>query len=195
MENAQLPVNLFFWALAAAPIVVLLIIPAILFERDEPYMAYGTMGGEGQPQTHAAIVTRLVDFGYDVQQAIEAPRWLMGRTWGASAQDLSLEGRIPDEVIRELRSRGQPVKVLEDWNVLQTQGINTLFFTGVNTDQCVTTTMEDAYFHDYNALLLSDAASTSSPDYCKDAVVFNAKNRWGFVADTERFAEARPFEE
>ncbi len=72
--------------------------------------------------------------------------------------------------------------------------INTLFFTGVNTDQCVTTTMEDAYFHDYNALLLSDTTSTSSPDYCKDAVVFNAKNCWGFVADTSRFANAEVFE-
>jgi gamma-glutamyltranspeptidase len=33
-------------------------------------------------QSQAALVTRIVDFGYDVQQAIEAPRWLMGRTWG-----------------------------------------------------------------------------------------------------------------
>jgi oxamate amidohydrolase len=83
---------------------------------DEPYLVYGTMGGEGQPQTHAALVTRLVDFGYDVQQAIEAPRWLMGRTWGTESRDLSLEGRIPDEVMRELELRGQPVKMLPDWD-------------------------------------------------------------------------------
>lgn len=92
------------------------LIPAMLFRDDKPYLVYGTMGGEGQPQTHAALVTRLVDFGYDIQQAIEAPRWLMGRTWGAESQDLSLEGRITDEVIRELDLRGQPIKMLNDWN-------------------------------------------------------------------------------
>jgi oxamate amidohydrolase len=92
------------------------LIPAMLFQDDEPYLVYGTMGGEGQPQTHAALVTRLVDFGYDVQQAIEAPRWLMGRTWGTQSRDLSLEGRIGDEVVRELELRGQPVKMLAEWD-------------------------------------------------------------------------------
>lgn len=49
------------------------LIPAMLHRNGEPYLIYGAMGGEGQPQTHAAIVTRVIDFGYDVQQAIEAP--------------------------------------------------------------------------------------------------------------------------
>jgi gamma-glutamyltranspeptidase/glutathione hydrolase len=88
----------------------------MLLRGDEPYLVYGTMGGEGQPQTHAALVTRLVDFGYDVQQAIEAPRWLMGRTWGTESRDLSLEGRISDEAVRSLELRGQPVKMLPDWD-------------------------------------------------------------------------------
>ena len=92
------------------------LIPAMLYEGDEPRLVYGTMGGEGQPQTHAAMVTRLVDFGYDVQQAIEAPRWLMGRTWGTESRDLSLEGRVSDAVVRELRRRGQPTRMLTDWN-------------------------------------------------------------------------------
>jgi oxamate amidohydrolase len=92
------------------------LIPAMLLRGDEPYLVYGTMGGEGQPQTHAALVTRIVDFEYDVQQAIEAPRWLMGRTWGPESRDLSLEGRIPDGVMRELEMRGQPIKPLTNWN-------------------------------------------------------------------------------
>lgn len=62
------------------------------------------------------MVSRIVDFGYDVQQAIEAPRWLMGRTWGTKVQDLALEGRISDLVVNELKRRGQPVKPVEDWN-------------------------------------------------------------------------------
>ena len=92
------------------------LIPAMLHRRARPYLVYGSMGGEGQPQTHAAMVSRIVDFGYDVQQAIEAPRWLMGRTWGTKVQDLALEGRISDLVVNELKRRGQPVKPVEDWN-------------------------------------------------------------------------------
>ncbi|UPG72075.1 gamma-glutamyltransferase [Roseomonas gilardii subsp. gilardii] len=92
------------------------LIPALLMRDGMPYLAFGSMGGEGQPQSHAALVTRIVDFGYDVQQAIEAPRWLMGRTWGTQSRHLSLEGRISDEVARELKRRGQPVQMVTDWN-------------------------------------------------------------------------------
>jgi oxamate amidohydrolase len=81
------------------------IIPAMMLQDGQPVLAYGTMGGEGQPQTQAALVTRRIHFGYDVQQAIEAPRWLMGRTWGTESSSLSLECRISDEVARELTRR------------------------------------------------------------------------------------------
>lgn len=91
------------------------IIPAMLMRDGEPVMAFGTMGGEGQPQTQSAMLTRVLDFGYDVQQAIEAPRWLSGRTWWTESQDLFLEGRIGDEVGRELKLRGHPVKWVSDW--------------------------------------------------------------------------------
>lgn len=89
--------------------------PAMLFKDGKPYLVYGTMGGEGQPQTQAAIVTRIVDFGFSVQDAIEAPRWLHGRTWGASSNDLKIEGRVPQSVTDELVKRGHPVKVVEDF--------------------------------------------------------------------------------
>lgn len=92
------------------------IIPAMLMKDGKPVLAYGTMGGEGQPQTQAAMLTRILDFGYDVQQAIEAPRWLMGRTWGTASGNLWLESRIPDETIRELKLRGQPVAIVAPWD-------------------------------------------------------------------------------
>lgn len=90
------------------------LIPSILLKDGEPWLVYGTMGGEGQPQTQAALVSRIVDFGYDVQEAIEAPRWLFGRTWGEESKSLSLEGRIPDGVATELQRRGQPVAMARD---------------------------------------------------------------------------------
>ncbi len=92
------------------------LIPAMLLRDGRPVLAYGTMGGEGQPQTQAALVTRLVDFGYDVQQAIEGPRWLMGRTWGTSNTSLSLEARIDGDVVGELGRRGHPVQILPAWD-------------------------------------------------------------------------------
>jgi gamma-glutamyltranspeptidase len=92
------------------------LIPGLMTRNGKPYLAFGSMGGEGQPQSHAALTTRIIDFGYDVQQAIEAPRWLMGRTWGTRSRNMSLEGRIPDGVVRELKRRGQPVQMVTDWN-------------------------------------------------------------------------------
>ena len=92
------------------------IIPAMALHNREPVLLFGTMGGEGQPQTQAAILTRMVDFGFDVQEAIEAPRWLYGRTWGEKSRTLKLEGRVPDGVVAELKRRGQDVEMLEDWS-------------------------------------------------------------------------------
>ncbi len=89
--------------------------PAMLFRNGKPYLIYGTMGGEGQPQTQAALVTRIVDYGFSVQEAIDAPRWLHGRTWGASSNDLKIEGRVPENVTAELAKRGHPVNVVDDY--------------------------------------------------------------------------------
>ena len=88
----------------------------MLLDGGQPVLAFGSMGGEGQPQTQAAMLTRIIDFGYDVQQAIESPRWLMGRTWGTTSSDLRLESRIGDQVARELTRRGHPVRTDAAWS-------------------------------------------------------------------------------
>ncbi len=90
--------------------------PALITRSGDPWLVYGTMGGEGQPQTQAALVTRLIDFEYNVQQAIEAPRWLFGRTWGDESRSLSLEGRIPDNVVAALERRGQQVAMARKYD-------------------------------------------------------------------------------
>lgn len=92
------------------------IIPAMMLKDGKPYMLYGSMGGEGQPQTQAAMVTRVIDFGYNIQQAIEAPRWLHGKTWGEDSETFKLEGRISDNIFDELEKRGQMVERLADWS-------------------------------------------------------------------------------
>ncbi|CAN5230942.1 gamma-glutamyltransferase family protein [soil metagenome] len=65
--------------------------PALARFDDGRTMAYGTMGGEGQPQTQAAIFTRYARYGIGLQEAISAPRWLLGRTWGEQSTTLKIE--------------------------------------------------------------------------------------------------------
>ena len=91
------------------------LIPAMLLKDGRPAMIFGTMGGEGQPQTHAMLMTRVLDFGMDVQEAISAPRFLLGRTWGEASQALMLEGRFGPETVRRLQARGHPVVVAGAW--------------------------------------------------------------------------------
>ncbi len=92
------------------------LIPAMLLKDDRLFLVYGTMGGEGQPQTQSALVSRIVDFGFGLQESIEAPRWLYGRTWGMTATDLCLEARVPEPVVEGLRHRGHPVRVVGAWD-------------------------------------------------------------------------------
>jgi gamma-glutamyltranspeptidase/glutathione hydrolase len=73
-------------------------------------MVYGAMGGEGQPQTQAALFTRYALFGEDLQNAISAPRWLLGRSWGESSSALRLESRFPAELFAALIEAGHPVE-------------------------------------------------------------------------------------
>ncbi|MGV7209142.1 gamma-glutamyltransferase family protein [Oxalobacteraceae bacterium A2-2] len=90
--------------------------PALARLKDGRTLAYGTMGGEGQPQTQAAIYTRHVLFGQDMQAAINAPRWLLGRTWGADSTNLKLEGRWPPELVRQLERAGHEVELVADYS-------------------------------------------------------------------------------
>jgi len=79
-------------------------------------MVYGTMGGDGQPQTQAAVFSRYAVFGQPLQRAVSAPRWLLGRTWGSMSETLKLESRFPAAVSDELRRRGHEVEVLTEFD-------------------------------------------------------------------------------
>lgn len=90
--------------------------PFMLLRDGRPVLVAGTMGGEGQPQTLVALTTRVLDLGLGVQAAVEAPRWLYGRTWGARTRALSIEARFDARVAEELRERGHQVQVIEPWS-------------------------------------------------------------------------------
>jgi len=89
--------------------------PSLARLDDGRTLAYGTMGGEGQPQTQAAVFTRHVLFGQNLQAAVSAPRWLLGRTWGDVSTNLKLEGRVPEATVEALRRAGHDVQVVADY--------------------------------------------------------------------------------
>lgn len=86
--------------------------PAAARLADGSSLVYGTMGGEGQPQTQAAVFTRHVHFGQTLQQAVTAPRWLLGRTWGADSTTLKLESRFGPELVDCLAAAGHRVETV-----------------------------------------------------------------------------------
>jgi len=87
--------------------------PALALFDDGRTLSYGTMGGEGQPQTQAAILSRY-RLGSDLQAAVSAPRWLLGRTWGDVSTTLKLESRFPTELVGQLRQAGHIVEQLDE---------------------------------------------------------------------------------
>lgn len=90
--------------------------PAMAQLADGGSMVYGTMGGDGQPQTQATIFNRVLRFGDHPQQAIERPRWLLGRTWGQTSDSLKLESRFDPAVITELQALGHEVETIAAWD-------------------------------------------------------------------------------
>lgn len=80
--------------------------PAMALLKNGRHMVYGTMGGEGQPQTQAVTFARYAMFGHDLQDAISAPRWLLGRTWGENSTNLKIESRFDPKILRALKRAG-----------------------------------------------------------------------------------------
>src|SRR5690625_76344 len=84
-----------------------------------PELVVGAMGGDGQPQTQATLITRVLDGGMNVQEAIDEPRWLLGRTWGEKHNGLRLEGRYGEEIIAQLEQLGhENISLIEDYSDL-----------------------------------------------------------------------------
>jgi gamma-glutamyltranspeptidase/glutathione hydrolase len=88
--------------------------PALAILNDGRVVAYGTMGGEGQPQTQSAFFTRYVDFQVPLGEALDRPRWILGRTWGSTITNLRLESRFSEEVVDRLRRAEHDVQVLSE---------------------------------------------------------------------------------
>jgi gamma-glutamyltranspeptidase / glutathione hydrolase len=84
------------------------IIPAFM-EKAGVRIGFGIMGGFNQPQAHAQFVANIADFGFNIQEALEAGRFTKGTFLGC---DVSIESLVPDNVRRELTALGHQLNVV-----------------------------------------------------------------------------------
>lgn len=90
------------------------LMPALAFRDGRPWLVFGTMGGDGQAQTHLQLLTRVIDDGRDIQEAIDAPRWFVSPAdWSVEA-----ESRIAADVLIGLSRRGHAVRGVDAFDGL-----------------------------------------------------------------------------
>lgn len=95
------------------------LIASMGFRDNRLWSVLGCMGADGQPQIHLQTYVAMLDFGCDIQEALETPRWLSGRfALGESRDTLHIESRFPRETIQELYRRGHHLNRWGPWNEL-----------------------------------------------------------------------------
>ncbi len=97
--------------------------PGLVLRGGEPWLAYGTPGGDQQEQWANHVLVRHVDRGLDLQAAIDAPEWHTDHLIssfaprGVKLRSLAVESRFGDDVVAELRRRGHDVAVSAPWSL------------------------------------------------------------------------------
>lgn len=92
--------------------------PAYAKCHDGREICYGTMGGDGQSQTQAAIFTRYMFKQIGLSEALNQGRWLLGRAWGDKEHNLKIEADIAQPLINELTQRGHAIEIVNACNEL-----------------------------------------------------------------------------
>jgi oxamate amidohydrolase len=88
--------------------------PALAVLADGRIMAYGTMGGDAQPQIQAALFSRHAGFRIPLAEALDRPRCVLGQTWGAPHASLLVEAGFDEAVIERLSAAGHDVERLAE---------------------------------------------------------------------------------
>jgi gamma-glutamyltranspeptidase len=88
------------------------LIAALATRDDRPLFGFATMGANGQAMFHTQVLTNLIDYGMDMQEAIERPRFLIGAFLpGDPADAIHIESRIGARVLNALARKGHPLKI------------------------------------------------------------------------------------
>src|SRR5205085_8348714 len=95
------------------------IIPAFM-ERGETHIGFGIMGGANQPLAHAQFVSNMVDYGMNIQAALEAPRFTVAGNQVSC--DIVIESRVKPEVLQALQEKGHKLQVRKEYTALMGRG-------------------------------------------------------------------------
>ena len=129
---------------------------------------------------------------------VQAGRLLMRDQWnsglygplvGVWEEGRKLEGGREDVWIHKNRMSALWGDKTALGDFLEKQGVRSLLFAGVNTDQCVGGTLQDAFSKGFDCVLLADAAGTSSPAFAQEGIEYNAQKSWGFLTSCGEFAK------
>jgi gamma-glutamyltranspeptidase/glutathione hydrolase len=88
------------------------IIPGFM-QRGDLHMGFGIMGGANQPLAHAQFVSNVVDYGMNLQQAMEAPRFFKDTPSGC---DVAIESRVPESTLRKLAQMGHSITLRAEYS-------------------------------------------------------------------------------
>ncbi|XP_026753578.1 oxamate amidohydrolase proenzyme-like [Galleria mellonella] len=86
--------------------------PAAARLNDGRLIVYGTRGGDGQPQTQAALFHRYVVQGLNLQKAVSTPRWVYGDTLQKHVTTVKIEDRFDEDTIKYLKNKGHVIELL-----------------------------------------------------------------------------------
>ena len=96
--------------------------PTLAMKDGEPYMVFGSPGGDSQDQWALQFLLNVLEFGMSLQEAVEAPTFSTGHFPGsfyprtARPGSLSVEGRVPESVLDELVARGHALNAASEWS-------------------------------------------------------------------------------
>lgn len=109
---------------------------------------------------------------------------------GSKAAEITPELRAEESDVHVDKHRISGFQDTELDSILRNLDIKTLLFAGVNMDQCVQCTLQDASFLGYDCIMLEDCVATSSPDFCREAALYNVRRCFGFVSASEALMSA-----
>lgn len=132
---------------------------------------------------------------------VNAGRVMMKGTWNtalhgplADAYEEGKKAARPDVWIHKNRNSGLWNEKSAFGEYLKKEGLRTLLFSGVNTDQCVGATLQDAHAQGFDTIMLKDGCGTDSLPYAKATYEFNCARSWGFLTSCKALAKAAELE-
>ncbi|MHA3051762.1 pyrimidine utilization protein B [Acinetobacter sp. ANC 4640] len=154
----------------------------VIFFKNGWDADYVEAGGEGSPNFHKSNAIKTMKKKPELQGKL-----LAKGGWDYELID-ELQPAPQDIVIEKPRYSGFFHTQLD--SILRAKGIRNLVFTGIATNVCVESTLRDGFFLEYFGVLLDDACYQAGPVEAHEATLFNVKTFFGWVSDTQSFAES-----